>query len=121
MEFPRAGLIYNKEDGAVLCTWSYPVNPENPTDMLTGDCPLATYDEELHEMIDLTTCTYDEYVKIKDKHHEAVIEKAPGKDQGWLLYRKEQGGPQKPHEVGHVKEKVKEQPSEPPPPIEEDV
>ena len=115
MEFPRAGLICSKEDGAVLCTWSYPVNPEDPSDMLTGNCPLATFDEELHEMIDLTTCTYEEYVQISDKHHEATIEKAQNPEKGWKLFRKEAGGPVKPHEVGFVKEKEKPDKPETPP------
>lgn len=119
MEFPRVGLIRNLADGAVLATWSYPAairDPAVPTtgEMIRGDSPYPNFDPILHEMVDLTIYTDEEYVKITEAHHQTLMEKKGREDQAPEFVRVDKDGKRTPHVVrGKVKPPRVEPPQEP--------
>jgi hypothetical protein len=84
--FPRIGAVRALADGAIVGTW-YLVSADASGPLAA--CPYNDYDESLHEIVDLSGCTYEEYLDIIDGHNESTLTKA---GEGWDFHRTDQEG-----------------------------
>ena len=86
--FPLIGLVVAHEDGAIISSWY--LESEESAGTTLGACPYNDYDEELHDIVDLSGCTYEEYSEIKEGHHESTV--TIGKSGEWEFHRTNQEG-----------------------------
>jgi hypothetical protein len=85
LTFPRVGAVRALADGAILGTWY--LESEEVSGAMTV-CPYNDYDDTLHEIVDLSDCTYEEYMDLIEGHHESTLTKA---GEGWDVHTQKDG------------------------------